>query len=179
MSIMTNCDFCSQPIPQNRLDSVKKKGGIVKYCSDRCNKLSWAKRNKVIKNSFNNGDRKEWLNTETGVAYSWENWVARQFQGVWQGFNKPFDILIGDEKIDVKTCELYKRPNKRGKPVKNKSAQAGWWVFNKNKGNIADFMLCIGLINGVPFKMWKIPSKVFGKSKTISPLSNRFDKYLI
>lgn len=175
---MQKCDFCSQEIPKNRIISVKKTGGRVKYCSDKCNKKSWTKKNKIIKNSFDNGDRNEWLKTQTGKGWSWENWIAKKFNGVWQGFNKPYDVLIGDKKIDVKTCELYKRPNKRGKCIKNRDFQTGWWVFNKNTHNIADEMFCIGLINGVPFKIWKIPFSIFGKSITISPNSKRLDKYL-
>lgn len=139
----------------------------------------WAKKHKKIVNSFNNGNREEWLKTETGIAWSWENWIAKQFNGKWQGFNKPFDVEIDNKKIDVKVCELYKRPNKRGKPVKNRKKQTGWWVFNKNSGNIANEMLCIGLVNGVPHSIWSIPKDIFGKSMTISPNSNRFDCYKI
>lgn len=176
---MQKCDFCSKQIPKERIHSVKTTGGRVKYCSNRCNKLSWAKKHNQIKNSFENGNRSEWLISETGKGYYWEHWVARKLDGQWQGFNKPFDISCSLGKIDVKVCELYKRPNKRGKVVKNRSGQRGWWVFNKNTGNIADSMYCIGLVNGVPFREWLIPKSIFSNSVTISPNSKRLDKYLV
>jgi len=90
--------------------------------------------------------------------------------------NKSFDLLYKGKKIDVKSCNLYKRKNKRGIPVK--SEQAGCWIFNKNKG-YSDKYFCICLIKDIPVRYYLIPKEIFNKGITIGHCSKKFDKYLI
>lgn len=89
--------------------------------------------------------------------------------------NNPFDIEWKGNRIDVKSCELYKRKSRRGKT----DAKCGsWWVFNKNK-NDADYYFCICLVEGEPKKYYMIPLCDFNKGITIGHVSKKFDKYLI
>lgn len=89
--------------------------------------------------------------------------------------NRPYDIEWNNKKIDVKSCNLYKRKLKRGKKVNN---CGGWWTFNKNKG-YADEYFCMCLIDDRPVKIYLIPNKAFSNGITIGKKSNKFDKYLI
>jgi hypothetical protein len=89
--------------------------------------------------------------------------------------NKGFDIIWDGKKIDVKSCNLYKRKNKRGKPV-NINNQFGWWSFNKCSGT-ADYYFCICNINDVPKKIYMIPKEKYKNGITISRSSN-LDNYL-
>lgn len=91
------------------------------------------------------------------------------------GLNKPYDIEWNGLKIDVKTCNLYKRKFKRGVKV-NKSS--GWWVFNKNKG-YSDKYFCICMIENIPVRYYLIPKEDFNKGITIGQKSIKFDKYLL
>ena len=86
--------------------------------------------------------------------------------------NREFDILWNGKRVDVKTCELYKRKLKRGKPAKS----SGWWVFNKNKAS-SDLYFCICLLDGKPLRAYMIPAKEFGGGITIG-WNTRHDKYL-
>lgn len=88
--------------------------------------------------------------------------------------NRPYDLEYMLERIDVKSCELYKRKFKRGKECNS----SGWWVFNKNKGD-ADKYFCICLINGTPVRYYLIPAEDFKNGITIGHISIKFDKYLI
>jgi hypothetical protein len=89
--------------------------------------------------------------------------------------NRPYDLKYKGLKIDVKSCELYKRKVKKGKLVK---FCRGWWVFNKNKG-YADKYFCLCLIKDIPIRYYLIPKKEFNKGITIGWKSKKFDKYLI
>lgn len=89
--------------------------------------------------------------------------------------NQPYDIEWKGERIDVKSCNLYKRKMKRGKPIKN---CGGWWTFNKNKGT-ADRYFCICMENNKPKRFYLIPKKDFNNGIAIGKISNKFDKYLI
>ena len=91
------------------------------------------------------------------------------------GLNKPYDITWKGLKIDVKSCNLYKRKLKRGKSVKKSS---GWWVFNKNKG-YADKYFCICMIENIPVRYYLIPKENFNKGITIGQRSVKFNKFLI
>lgn len=91
------------------------------------------------------------------------------------GLNKPYDIEWKGIKIDVKTCNLYKRKLKRGKSVKKCS---GWWVFNKNKG-YADKYFCICMVDNIPIRYYLIPRKQFNRGITIGQKSIKFNKYLL
>jgi len=86
--------------------------------------------------------------------------------------NHSYDIEYKGKKIDVKSCNLYKRI-KKGVRV-----DYGWWVFNKNKG-YADEYFCICMINNVPVRYYLIPKDSFNKGITIGNVSKKFNKYLI
>jgi len=88
---------------------------------------------------------------------------------------KPYDLFWNGTKIDVKTCNLYKRKKKRGKKVKKCS---GWWVFNKNKG-YADKYFCICMIDNIPVRYYLIPKNEFNKGITIGQRSVKYNKFLI
>jgi len=89
--------------------------------------------------------------------------------------NRSYDIEWNGFKIDVKSCELYKRKKKRGKIV---GYSSGWWVFNKNKG-YSDYYFCICLIDNNPVRYYLIPKDDFNKGITVGQKSEKFDKYLI
>jgi hypothetical protein len=89
--------------------------------------------------------------------------------------NRPYDIEWNGLKIDVKSCELYKRKKKRGKEC---ACNSGWWVFNKNK-NDAEWYLCICLKDNKPIRYYLIPLENFSKGIAIGQRSEKFDKYLI
>ena len=89
--------------------------------------------------------------------------------------NYSFDLEWMNKKIDVKSCNLYKRKKKRGKPVKKE--QSGWWIFNKNKG-FADFYFCICLVENIPLRYYLIPKEEFKNGISIGQRSS-FDKYLV
>jgi len=115
-------------------------------------------------------------NPQKGIK--WEEWFINRFgaERPSKNLNTPFDFFWNNEKIDLKVCELYKRKFKRGKSIKKTT---GWWTFNRN-GSEADFMICIGLINNKPFRVFKIPEKVFPKSGvTITPLESKYNKFVI
>lgn len=92
-----------------------------------------------------------------------------------KAMNKPYDIEWEGMRVDVKSCNLYKRKLVGERKVKN---CAGWWVFNKNKG-VSDKYFCICLINDVPVRYYMIPAKDFGGGITIGQVSKKFDKYLL
>lgn len=141
-------------------------------------------RKRSFKSSFHDPETHgDWYKTETGKGYAYEQLVANMLKGQWQGFSAPFDILWGKKKIDVKTCNLYKRKRKQGKEV-DPSKQAGWFSFHKfdgkSKGKDIDYLFCIGLLDGIPWKMWLIPYQdILSQNFTItSNASKRYDKYL-
>ncbi|HEC65920.1 MAG TPA: hypothetical protein ENI23_11555 [bacterium] len=164
---MTNICLCGKPIPPNRR----------KHCSKECIKRFHYIKERKSKTSFFYGLLSAWFETNTGKAYFWEQLFASATDGEWQGFGKPFDVLDkGGNRIDVKSCKLYKRKMKRGKPVIGK--QTGLWIFNKNKSNSADFYICIGYYsNYFPYRVFKIPKDVFGNGISISPKKSKYHKY--
>lgn len=89
--------------------------------------------------------------------------------------NKGYDLLWNGQRVDVKSCNLYKRKFRRGKKTENCS---GWWVFNKNKG-YSDYYFCVCMINNIPVKYYLIPSSAFGRGITIGWKSSRYDKFKI
>ena len=94
-----------------------------------------------------------------------------------EAMNRSYDIELKDgTKIDVKSCNLYRRKNKKGKPVIGE--QSGCWIFNKNKG-YADKYFCICMINNVPVKHYLIPKDKFNNGITMGRISTKFNKYLI
>lgn len=170
---MSNCKYCGINIPKTRIHENNR----TIYCSIKCNQRAWIDRkNSKITHFYLNSQ--DWLKTCTGKGWLWEKFIANLINGKWQGFGKPVDIICNGEKIDVKSCELYKRKKKRGKEI-NQEIQSGWWVFNRNKNVGCDFFICIGLINGIPQKIFKIPNNVFKKGLVISPHKSKYNQYLI
>ena len=175
---MTKCIFCPKIIPIERIDKFHKK---VRYCSTECIKrASYVRTHKFKSSSYIPSSESEWVNTGTGKGRIWEIFVANLTKGELQPYGSHFDILIDGKRIDVKSCNLYKRKNKRGKAIKNPEKQIGWWVFNRNSGEIeVDSFICIGLIDNKPIKIYKIPSRQFRNGIVISPRKSKFDEFII
>lgn len=89
--------------------------------------------------------------------------------------NKPFDIKLNGKMIVVKSCGIYRRKAKRGKPVRKK--QAGWWNFTAGKQQ-ADYYLCFCLVEQKLVKTYLIPGKIFGKGVCLGQQS-KYDKYIM
>lgn len=170
---MTKCRFCGNTIPEERA-----KYPNTVFCSVKCNQRSWSIRTKQAKYCHEISPS-EWSKTCTGKGFLWEKFVANLIKGEWQGFGASVDIVCKGEKIDVKSCELYKRKKKNGKDIPNFDKQTGWWVFNRNINKDCDSFVCIGLVKGVPQKIFKIPDSVFKKGLVISPNKSKYDQYLI
>ena len=176
---MFRCNFCGKPIPKNRIDKSHIPGINLFYCSNLCNKRAYYVRNLKSNQVSRFTDKKKWFKTETGKGWLWEKFVARLIGAKHQPFGNSFDLLYKNNKVDVKTANLYFRKEKNGKPIKN--PQIGWWRFDRGTGqkNI-DYFFCIGLIKNIPQKMFFIPNKNFGKrGVTISPKASKYDKYLM
>lgn len=175
---MSFCRFCSNKIPNDRIGKYHK--NITIYCSDICNKRAYYVRKKeYVTSHLDPNTYIEWLKTETGKGRTWEIFIANLIQGKTQKHKSHFDILANNQKIEVKSCNLYKRPYKRGKPVKNRINQTGWWVFHRGiKETEINYFFCIGLIDNKPIKIFKIPGEEIKKGITISPIKSKFDKYI-
>ena len=127
-----------------------------KYCSKYCTKKSWYLRKNPNAKSFLK-TKEEFFNTETGVGHRWEEYVAEKLGATHLKFNKfGCDLNWNGKKVDVKSCNLYKRKFKRGEPVLKE--QKGCWVFNRNKLKKVDFFICVCLIENKLFKTYKIPA---------------------
>ena len=90
-----------------------------------------------------------------------------------EALNRGFDILWNGFRVDVKSCNLYKRKTSRGKPV---GYCGGWWVFNKNK-NDADLYFCICMVDNVPVRYYLIPHSGFGGGITVGYKSSKYHQY--
>jgi len=166
------CQLCNNDVPINRA-----KHSRVKYCSEICNKRSWYYRNVKVNNPVRGGFKQPVSESQKG--YYWEEWATKLLQGAvnvnQDVLNQSYDLLYKGDKIDVKSCNLYKRKLKRGKPANSK----GWWVFNRNKRSEIDYFLCICLIEDKPFKTYMIPSLVFPEKGCVIGWKSKYDKYLI
>lgn len=163
---MNKCLLCKSTIPINR----------KKYCSTACVKRAWYIRNTTGR-CFFKSDPAFW-NTETGIGFTWEKYAAEKLNATHLKFNsKGADLEKNGEFIDVKSCNLYRRKNRRGSPVKTK--QAGNWVFNRNKlKDNVDWFFCICLDKNKVVKEYMIPAHKFGiKGVTIGNKS-AFDEFL-
>lgn len=147
-----------------------------KYCSVKCIKRASYLKTHPDTQSILRGDEGFWL-TETGKGYRWEKYVAKLLGAEHIPFNGHApDLMRGDEKIDVKSCELYKRKTKYGK---SDIKCSGWWVFNRNQEKPMDFFCCVCLIDNKPEKILLIPADKFtGMGITVGHKS-RHDKYKI
>lgn len=88
--------------------------------------------------------------------------------------NNDYDLMWNNKTVDVKTVNIYKRKNKRGKPVKKE--QSGWWNFGKGK-NTADYYFCICLVGHIPSRYYLIPKEYYNKGVCIGYKSKKYDKF--
>lgn len=166
------CLFCNNTIPKNR-----SQYSYIKYCSEKCNKRSWYLRNNPNCKSHLNKNPDFWK-TETGIGFKWEVWASKLLKAKHLTFNNSGGDLDWNGKIvDVKSCNLYKRKMRRGKPIK--SEQKGNWVFNRNKKKKIDYFLCICLIKNNPHKVLLIPNKDFSNKGIVIGWKSKYDKYII
>jgi len=165
------CFFCSDEIPKTRIKYNSKYGSNLKYCSTLCCKRAW-----YLKNDTPKHFSVFFGLPQKGIA--WEEWFMKKYGGERpsKSLNTPYDFILNNERIDLKVSNLYHRKMKRGKPVKK---NIGWWCFHRNSDDL-DYVICIGLINDKPIKMFKIPNNEFPKSGiTITPKKSKYDKYII
>ena len=154
----------------------KKETDRPMYCSKQCIKQAWYLRNTKSK-SMLKGDKEFW-DSETGIGYKWEKWIAEKIGAEHMQFNSSgCDLRLGKTLIDVKACNRWRRKLKRGVPVKTQ--QNGVWVFNRNKIKPCDWFYCICLVDGKPVKVLKIPAEEFGKSGITIGEKSKYDKYIV
>lgn len=147
-----------------------------KYCSKKCVKRAWYLRNNPKRKSYEKGG--DFWNTETGIGFKWEKFIADKIGAEHLPFNNGgCDLRHGKEKIDVKACNLWKRNKKRGVPVKKE--QAGVWVFNRNKMKKCNRFICICLIDNEVHKILDIPGVDFPKSGAVIGHKSKYDKYQV
>jgi len=161
---MSKCEFCAKEHDRLLAHSTTK---VARYCSTLCIKRAYyIRKNPHKKSYFIN--KTSFYNTSTGKGFKWEEWAAKKFSGNHMRFNAsgPDVILPNGESIDVKMCELYKSP--RG--VK-------WWTFNRNKHKKIDWILCVGLVEGILKKVWMIPSDAFPYRGATIGLISKYDIY--
>ncbi len=144
-----------------------------KYCSAKCVKHSWYLRKYPHKASFG---KKEFWATATGIGFTWEKWVAEKIGATHLPFNNGCDLNWKGKLIDVKAANLYKRKNKRGKPVLGE--QKGVWVFNRNKKKPCDFFICVCLVDNKPRKILMIPAKNFPKKGCVIGNNSKYDRFI-
>lgn len=164
------CLLCGNIIPQKRLYPY------TKYCSNKCNKTAWSLRHnpKQKCHLVNNPD---FWKTETGIGYKWEKYVAKKIGAEHIKFNHcGEDLQLGNLKIDVKACELYKRKFARGKEV---NRTCGQWIFNRNNIKPMDYFYCVCLIKGKPVKELYIPADKFGLKGITVCNKSKYDIYKV
>lgn len=168
---MNTCRFCG-------IDKGKRK----LYCSVQCiKKAFYLKRHPHC----HYGDQKGFWESETGVGFKWEKYVADLIGGKHLEFNgkhtetQRADILWNGYFVDVKSARLNKRKNKRGKPVL--SEQKGYWVFKGGRPKKIDYIFCVCVgENEKVEKILKIPFKEYNYKVgiTVGWNSIKYDKYL-
>lgn len=161
-------------MPHNRFKPNSKRLPAI-YCSTKCIKrASYLRRNPNVKSIFR--DKSFW-NTETGIGFKWERYIAKLIGANHIKFNKlGVDLEKDGLLIDVKASNLYKRKRKNGKVVN--SDQSGVWVFNRNKEKKVDFFFCVCLINNKVNKILKIPSNKFSTSGITIGIDSKYDKFI-
>jgi len=164
-----NCLLCGSIIPRKRLYPY------TKYCSERCNKNSWNIRHKGARSYL--AKNPDFWKTETGIGFKWEQYVAKKLCAEHLEFNSNGeDLRLGELKIDVKVCELYKRKMKRGKKV---GKIFGIWSFARGKMKPMDYFYCVCLIKGKPVKELYIPNDKFSKSGISVGEKSKYDIYKV
>ena len=160
---MNKCLFCSK-------ETLRPK-----YCSYLCVKRAWYLRNNPNTKSHLNSNQDFWK-TQTGIGFKWEIEGAKLLGAEHlNSFSGGADLMWGEKLVDVKSCNLWKRKNKRGTPTKGE--QHGVWVFNRNKIKPIDFFLCYCLKDDIPTKILLIPEKVFPKKGAVIGNISKYDKY--
>lgn len=149
--------------------------------------LAWARANpekrRIISRRSSrkiNGTTEEgFLKSDTYKGFLMEKRALKYFPGGRhmnaEIMNAPYDIEWGGLKIDVKSRELYKRKNKRGKPVKRE--QKGYWTFSKGK-NDSDYYFCLCLVEHKLIKIYFIPKEHFGNGICVGMKSKKYDRFL-
>lgn len=104
-------------------------------------------------------------NTATGKSVIWEKWASDYLGAQWVNeeiMGKPYDLLLGKLKIDVKAANYYVRKMKRGKLI---SGGGGWWSFKSNQylKPELDYYLCICLYEKKPYKVLLVPASEYHK----------------
>lgn len=151
------------------------------YCSIKCTKkMSYHKRHK---NSLHNNPE-EFYKSDTGRGYKWEKYVANllkaqhlEFNGKDEKTNRA-DIKWGEKYIDVKSAVIYKRKNKRGKPVM--AENKGCWSFKPSyiKDNI-DYIFCVALDkDDKVVKKYLVPSSAYPAGGITVGQTSKYDIYL-
>ena len=174
---MSKCEFCQEH--HNR----KRENRETRYCSVICIKRAYSVRKRVNKSSrFILSTNKEWLKTETGKGFYWENWAASIFgyENInLKAMNKPYDLIAPNgETFDVKMANLYKRKTKKGKAV-DPSKIHGTWMFHREPWNRADYFLCIAVKDGVPMKILSIPNAKMPTQGITVGGNSRYDQYAV
>ena len=171
----TDCKFCGENILTKR--DVRPR---TIYCSDLCNKRAYYVRNSKGTSIYKLETKEEWLKTETGKSYIWEQWAAQKLGAKHlnaEKFGSQFDLEWNGVLIDVKTAELFKRKFKKGRPTKNIS---GTWCFHSEAKYSGDYYLCIALIDGSAEKVYYIPREIMPKKGCcIGRHKSKYDEYLI
>lgn len=162
------CVFCGEPVPINRRS----------YCSVKCIKRAYYIRKNPNCKSYLTHNPDFWK-TNTGVGFYWEQYVAKKLKAKHIEFNKMgADLLWGNKYVDVKSSNLFKRKNRRGKVVGTKNA--GNWVFNRGKEKKeVDYYYCICLIGGKPVKELLIPSSEFKSCGITVGLKSQYDRFIV
>lgn len=164
----TFCLFCKK--------IIKNKKSYQKYCSTICNKRSWYIRHNPNCKSYLAKNPDFWK-TETGKGLKWEKYGAKLLGAKLTIFKKNgVELNWNGKLVDVKSCNLYKRKFKRGKPVVKE--QNGVWVFNRNKPKQIDYFLCICLVKNKLVKKYLIPNSEFPKRGTVIGHQSKYDKFL-
>lgn len=147
-----------------------------KYCSKKCVQQAWYLRT-TPSHAFGNNDSLFWT-SETGKGFKWELEGAELLTATHLPFNgEAADLDWNGKRVDVKSCELYQRKKKRGKPVKRE--QGGVWVFHRHKPKPMDFFLCFCLVSGKPTKILLIPDKEFPLGGITIGWKSKYDIHII
>jgi hypothetical protein len=135
------------------------------YCSTRCVKrASYLRKNP---NARSIERTEEFWDTETGIGYKWEIYVANKVSG---GEHVPFNKDGVDVVSDMGNLDV-----KAGEKSRNQ------WVFNRNrKKPHIDFYYCVCLEGGKPVKELLIPSeRISGKVGITVGNKSKYDIYKV
>ena len=147
------------------------------YCSKNCVKRAWYFKKYPNTKSYFAKNPNFWK-TETGKGFRWEKYSAKLLGAKHLKFNRyGADLDWNGKKVDVKSCNLYKRKIERGKLIKGN--RLGWWVFNRNKEKDMDFFLCICLEENKPIKILLIPNNDFPKRGAVIGWKSKYDKFIL